>query len=1462
MSRVTSEVSFEHIDDWFKIGLKNPRMPETVLCSTGGRGGTGGRWPNKQRDETEEADAAQVPTYRRDPQDHQLQYAEKYQKQWEEERLQDASESDVARSIHTSLSDLESMTESDVFSMPYDQPAELAAQVYHNYNFDHTYNPALPITEYAEQIVNTIEAQQVAIIQGMTGSGKTTQVPQFLLNHYATHNKHCNIIVTQPRRIAAISIAKRVCEERRWQLGSLVGYQVGMDNKTSEDTRLTFCTTGILLNQLIRDRTMIKYTHIILDEVHERDQDMDFTLLVARKLQRSNSRHVKIILMSATFDTSMFANYFAMPIAGKLENAPVVNIEGKVYDVQEIYAPDISHLGQFIESENGEPTINPETYELAKNLIIHFDELEVAEQGDSDKSGRAKHRGTVLVFLPGLAEINRLDEMLVSVVASHRLWVLPLHSTITSQEQARAFTKAQDGFRKVILATNIAESSITVPDIKYVIDFMLTKCMICDPETNFQSLKVQWASKANATQRKGRAGRVSSGRVYRLVSKRFYEDYMNDYGIPEMRRCPLEHLILKVKRLDLGEPKALLALALEPPNLDNIMRTVLLLKEVGALSTTTGGVISPNDSDGDLTFLGQVLSELPVDIRVGKLLVLGHVFDCLRECLIIGAGLSVKSFFARPYKDQLKSYGSKLKWAGKSFSDCIAILNAYTEWEHLKDTSGFLRPGMNERRWGEKNMIQINRIREVSEVAKELCDRLFKFNIKVPRDSHRRRQQEDHVQDLLVLKLVLAGAFYPNYFMCEEPNEADALKQLSGKDPCTTVMISNLPSHGYLYKTAIASLFEQCGKGKHLYFEQSKALIEFERPHSMADTESSPILTAVYMAVKMRLLRLPMTIDLYEVNESQMKSLEDDRENLSQSGRQLKTERLSVSVDSDAPRQVALPPPNRNWVDIMVTEVVDGNRFWAHYADPETFKLLSHIMREINCQSAFDMPKLAVALRPGVYCLAPFTDQDERNYYRARIEDVHPDKSLVQVFFLDYGNMEQVERQELRQMPRSLLQIPFQSLECVLCETKPLYALAHADSNPRQHLSTPKQRLNELASNRIMTAKVFSVVSGALRVDLYDCCQEPSLHINQIMIHENKADKAEEPYVSKMNNLQRQEEVAYKYIDPGWTEVSNSSEGFGSLTSRKKGRAFLRGPISPFEVRFSSMTRVGRMKATRVERDSINSVALSNAPEEKFTKMMVSANVGLNHSGNTLLSRDTTMMPNIPDLPSLVCMLFAPAIELRTDKDNTRLTGALCGLGYDPESKGAVLPDHDIEVTFDSVIVNQDIADINGIRTAINIAIGSEEAMKGWGPTAIMKIQQAAKDEMLQLFLKRRVAAEPVHFGRAYLWQQFDPNDLLEHGKEDEYHFPKLFQLHDSIVLQESEEDTERNLINYQHNKRHLDGMHAKANRSTVPFEKPVQCWLCECVCYTPRDLLFHLGTQSHMQEERKLDEEHQMYFQ
>ncbi|XP_071832619.1 ATP-dependent RNA helicase TDRD9-like [Apostichopus japonicus] len=1464
--QMTNELTFEQIDSWFRIGgpptVQTTYVPrsstktnvnnDSLLGQGFGRGLTRPVYTPGQHSR---------PAGLSGRTDYAKQYREAFQKeQFAESDEEDDDDNQTVYSVKTSahsLSDIESSSDLASLHIGPDGPTppEIAVLAYQNYNFEHEYSQSLPITAHHDQIVNMIECNRVTIIQGATGSGKTTQVPQYILDHYVSENRHCNIIVTQPRKIAAISIARRVCQERQWQLGTLIGYQVGLEKKTSPDTRLTYVTTGILLQKLINSRSMSEYTHIILDEVHERDQDTDFCMLVVRKLQRSNSRHVKVVLMSATFNTSQFGEYFGIPIQGRLQPPPVVNIDGRLFDVKEYYTDDLHEIYETPFPKVDEPSIPLETYELAKRLILHFDDMEREEQGIIDGS-LPKERGSVLVFLPGLHEISTLDKHITGDSNSNRLWVLPLHSTITNQEQGQVFRKAQETFRKIILATNIAESSITVPDIKYVIDFMLTKCMVRDLETNFQCLRLNWASKANAIQRRGRAGRVSNGRCYRLVRKYFYNTCIQEYGIPEMLRCPLEQLVLRVKILDLGEPKAILALALDPPDLEHIETTILLLKEVGALTTVTSEAMNPHD--GELTFLGRILAALPVDVKIGKLIVMGYVFGCLKECLIIGASLSLKSFFTSPYGRHLEAYKARMRWANGSFSDPIAILNGYLQWEHSNQSGMFLRSRNSEKDWCRKNMIEMTTIREVAKLIGELSERLKNFNISLPRENPRNKTEADQMEDMMVLKMVLSGAMYPNYFSLVPSDEAEALRMLSGRDPCTTVMVKNVPNHGYLYRIPIASHFAKCGKGKKLYFEGNKCFVEFEKPHHSDPTSyGCPILPAVFNACKMRQLRMKLEIDEYQIDASQVQALEEAQEN-QRDWHQLKTNRIGVPMNQlGAPKQVSLPRADQTWTDLKVTEVADGNRFWANYADKEVQRDLLQLLKLINTGGPSALKNLEQRPKVGEYYLAPYIDVSGECYYRARIERVIDERPpLAEVFYLDYGNMAHVPVSRLKEMSPRHMELPFQGIECILAGIKPSPKLARSQWHPEA-----RKWLTGAILEEEVLAKIYSVVSGVLHVELYQCMvdgqeMDPPLFINQLMVEKGFALSCEEPYISKISHIQREEDVSCPSLDPDWKDAP-SLDGQNPLQDLKiKRQVKLQGPSSPYEINFSSMTRVGGLKSIRVEKESVNSVALSVEPQERYEKMMIAANIRINNQRNILLVRDSTIMPNIRGLPALCSMLFAPTIELRRDKKKTRLTGALCGLGWDHYTKQSVMPDHDIEVTFDSNITLQDIKEINGVRIGINLALASQDQVSSqYG--GVRSIQKQARSKLLSLINKRREAVEPIECRRQYQWHLIPEEDLLDPMITTfaEHNFPPLYQYHKSVIL-ETPQGISGESADGQINLKleHLEDLHNKANRSTIPFEKSVMCYLCECMFYAPRDLLYHLDTPRHRNEEEKLN--------
>ncbi|XP_068210369.1 ATP-dependent RNA helicase TDRD9-like [Palaemon carinicauda] len=506
--------------DWFSLDSE----PTQVILADSQTGGEG--LPSIEND----TKLPPIPDYLR--RDLGRAYAEQYQAELVEEyKLQRSTGIGATSNKRDTMDDIEEV--SRVGGSAGDEKQNIMTQVYLHYDFSYDKrNTDLPVFRYQKEILERIKNYQVVVIEGETGCGKSTQVPQFILDEAREDLKHCNIIVTQPRKIAATSLARRVCKERNWKLGKLVGYQVGLDNCTDLDTRLAYVTTEVLVQKLINKRSLNSYTHIILDEVHERDQHTDFALLVVKRLLHADSNNVKVILMSATIDALKFAQYFATPVKSQMIPAPIVPVgDVTVHRIQIFYLDSLSIicnekpniLPQLPEVNPDDPWISNDMYVLVNEMVKCFDVIERQEENMENTAEFTFNRGAVLIFLPGLLEIERLITYMEKDKARYQWDLYPLHSSITQEEQQKVFSVSRPAFRKIILSTNIAESSITVQDIKYVVDFCLTKILTCDVVTNYTSLKLSWASKASCKQRAGRSGRVSDGRVYRLVPRWFFE---------------------------------------------------------------------------------------------------------------------------------------------------------------------------------------------------------------------------------------------------------------------------------------------------------------------------------------------------------------------------------------------------------------------------------------------------------------------------------------------------------------------------------------------------------------------------------------------------------------------------------------------------------------------------------------------------------------------------------------------------------------------------------------------------------------------------------------------------------------------------------------------------------------------------------------------------------------------------
>uniref|UniRef100_A0A8D1UBM6 RNA helicase n=1 Tax=Sus scrofa TaxID=9823 RepID=A0A8D1UBM6_PIG len=1150
-----------------------------------------------------------------------------------------------------------------------------------------------------------------------------------------------------------------------------------------------------LSNVICLPETTYKYPDLPInrckEEVHERTEEMDFLLLVVRKLLRTNSRFVKVVLMSATISCKEFADYFAVPVQNELNPACVYEVEGEPYAVEECYLDDLEHLhrGRLSPHLLEEPAIPTEIYEVAVSLIQLFDDLDMKESGNKTWSGApsAWERSSVLVFLPGLGEINCMHELLTNMVHK-RLQVYPLHSSVTLEEQNNVFLSPVPGYRKVILSTNIAESSVTVPDVKYVIDFCLTRTLVCDEDTNYQSLRLSWASKTSCNQRKGRAGRVSKGYCYRLVPKDFWDTSIPDHVIPEMLRCPLGSTILKLKLLDMGEPRALLATALSPPSLGDIERTILLLKEVGALAVR-GPRDDENPHDGELTFLGRVLAHLPVNQQLGKLIVLGHVFGCLDECLIIAASLSLKNFFAMPFRQHLDGYRSKMNFSGSSKSDCIALVEAFKAWQTCRQR-GELRHPKDELDWGRLNYIQIKRIREVAELYEELKSRVSQFNMHADCRRPVLDREYPHKQRF-ILQVVLAGAFYPNYFTFGQPDEEVAVRELAGKDPRTTVMLKHVPPYGFLYYKQLQSLFRKCGQVRSIVFDGAKAFVEFSRN----PTERFKTLPAVCMAIKLSQLKMSLELSVHPAEEIEGKV---------RGGAAAKLRTARVSVDFQKQKvdaaQVSSHTSGRSQavsellLTVSVTEVVEVGHFWGYRIDEKNAEVLKQLSAEI---SRLKLVPLPTHPHPDSVCLAPFADAGRESYFRAQILCVCG--RCAEVFFVDYGNRALVPLDLLMEMPCQLLELPFQALEFKICRMRPS-ARSLVCGEPWS--GAAGRRFAALVRGCALLAEVFSVVHGVLHVDAYrPAGAQGSIDVRAALVREGYAELAEEPYESKQSHDMLQgllSEAVEGAADAPASSLVREDETYlirgllESFASSKLGnphcKAILHGPFNPYALKCHSLTRISTFRCVWIEKESVNSVIVSDAPEDGHQRMLVAASLSVNATGSTVLLRETSLLPHIPGLPALLSMLFAPVMELRVDRDGKCYTGVLCGLGWNPSTGAPVLPEHDLELAFDVHFSVEDIVEVNILRAAINkLVCGGPDGSKHLGPERVAQLQDNARQKLLGLFcqLKPRERIVPKWHDRPYEWNQVDPKLVMEQVDRQSHRgkSTSLYQLHKLVVL-------------------------------------------------------------------------------
>ncbi|KAK4492871.1 hypothetical protein RD792_000196, partial [Penstemon davidsonii] len=729
----------------------------------------------------------------------------------------------------------------------------------------------LPIASFKDVITSTTLSNQVVLICGETGCGKTTQVPQFLLDDAWNKGETCKIVCTQPRRISAMSVAERIASERGEFVGDTVGYKIRLESKGGRHSSLVFCTSGVLLNVLVnKGRSKVKkkasskmangvshITHIIVDEIHERDRFTDFMLAIIRDILPSNP-HLRVVLMSATIDAERFSVYFG--------GCPIIRVPGFTYPVKSLYLEDV--LSELRSTENNlltstkdngtmEDSVLTEESKIALDeaidLALSTDEFDtllelISSKGDEkvfnyqhsktgvtplmvfamkgrvgdicmllsfdvdcklksnagktafdyaehNNQGEAaeiikKHmektftyseedqkllekyisnvnselidcvlieqllrricsdssEGAILIFLPGWDDIKRMRERLLDNPFFNDLSkfvIIPLHSMIPSVEQKKVFKRPPPGCRKIVLSTNIAETSITIDDVVYVIDSGRMKEKNYDPYSNVSTLHSSWISKASAKQREGRAGRCQPGICYHLYSK-FHADSLPDFQVPEIKRMPIEELCLQVKLIDPScKIEDFLQKTLDPPIFETIRNAIIVLQDIGALSL-----------DENLTDLGKKLGSLPLHPLKSKMLFLGILLDCLDPALTLACASEYRDPFILPMLPNEKKLASDAKSELASFyggsGDQLAVLAAFESWETAKSKG-------KEAQFCSKYFISSSTMSMISGMRKQLKEELRRNGF-IPEGKSPCSQND---LDPGILHAVLVAGLYP-----------------------------------------------------------------------------------------------------------------------------------------------------------------------------------------------------------------------------------------------------------------------------------------------------------------------------------------------------------------------------------------------------------------------------------------------------------------------------------------------------------------------------------------------------------------------------------------------------------------------------------------------------------------------------------------------------------------------------
>ncbi|OQV19582.1 putative ATP-dependent RNA helicase spindle-E [Hypsibius exemplaris] len=1285
----------------------------------------------------------------------------------------------------------------------------------------------LPIFAQADKIMSMLSSRQVTVISGRTGTGKTTQVPLMVMDQFARDNLPCNIIVTQPRRLAAIGVARRVCADRGWNIGQLVGYHVGLDRRVSESTRLTYCTTGVFIEKIVSEKNLNSYTHVFLDEVHERDQDTDMALMLVRQMLRENSPKVKVILMSATVEVDKMVNYFNQNV----HSLAAANMPGRVtvevarYEIFEKYLDEFSDNSEQFRFDKEKPFLSNKVLAVAVKLLNILDPV-------WDALGSPITDPAVLCFLPGLEHINEMATIIRARLPDVEIKVL--HSTVSGPEQELVLEPPMPGVRRVILSTNIAESSLTIPYVDYVFDFCLTKVLKLNRITKVPQLSLEWASVSNSYQRRGRVGRVRRGRVYFFVPRRFFNESLPRHPEPEILISPMDHTVLRVKQLKVTPPPAeVLVLMPDPPDRNDVERAILSLKQAGALTVKFNG--QPSYTDGDVTVLGSLLARFPMDIPVAKFLVLCCMFGYAQEGVTVAAGLSVESVLSNENFRSVERCKRLHNLYGRygSHSDALALLYAYERWATECENCTFATR-LDEKRWCEQHLIDLSRMKEFVALRRELWHRLTE-NCHFPDTASKMPFSKE-----VMIPLLLAGAFHKNILINKSTvSDVATGKQLLGYNPLHTCVIPrfgyNSPSPAPLYDAQLKQILGLNTSGEsvaRVVYGSNETFICFARyaGNIVYGMDATKLHRGVEV-LKKRMAELRGTLALCDQGES------EELQKLLKGSNMIDPEidtRFCLREDIIRLPPAEMPVDSEGKLPVAISDIENVELFWLAHWDAENSARQLEMRRTIT-EIHTRQGGLRPAKRDALVLFNSYLSQHDgcNEFARVTLFGLPDSVGNVQILLVDSGILDRVPAEWLyilplpaRTVPRACFEFSFTGLRFIESKT------AAAAAFIKKFVAADDAELM-LQVHSIVDGVVYGTIHWSLGL-----MNGVSVNLNEELIKLGYAYQGSPSWISQYDHNRRLNGSSPVPLPSSYDVAEKDIP----VTEKKSNLVNVGPPIFPV---LGSLETIGRNRiSANVEPGSLNALSYEKHPEDRCWPYRPVVAARLVHAGardNMLKAFSTALLPTQPGLLPILTMVFAPYVEVIAENGGS-FVGVLSGLGPHPGKSHSFFPDCEVELPFDGEVTARDIIEVNNLRSKMNAVL---RLITSDNPdqSAVHIQQESCVRLLITLLDKPRRLLSPRL--AAYTWTEMN-HDLTDDAAAQTF----LVPIECGLLTEDDDQDLFANVVALH---RTLKGYLENEAGATETDPVEHRCLLCGLQLPRPDLLIQHLYSEEHLVKERQL---------